>query len=211
MSLRFCWLGFLSASSIKLCFLKSKNTTFRHLNIWIEIMPTLEGLLNLKLLPLTLVYQYWGASLGREDPLREGNGYPLQYSCLENSMDRGAWQATVGSQRVGHNWATNTLNFFSDTGQWVYAIQDGLHLLLVGTAICSGKMWVYPKNLDTSLFYSFLLLSSSKQYLAQGQCPVIFFDRWIFRHLNQSTHELNRGHFLEVLWPSVLGTGHSGL
>ena len=26
---------------------------------------------------------------------REGNGYPLQYSCLENSMDRGAWQAIV--------------------------------------------------------------------------------------------------------------------
>ena len=25
----------------------------------------------------------------------EGNGYPLLYSCLENSMDRGAWQATV--------------------------------------------------------------------------------------------------------------------
>ena len=25
----------------------------------------------------------------------EGNGYPLQYSCLENSMDRGAWQVTV--------------------------------------------------------------------------------------------------------------------
>ena len=26
---------------------------------------------------------------------REGNGYPLQYSCLENSMDRGAWRATA--------------------------------------------------------------------------------------------------------------------
>ena len=25
----------------------------------------------------------------------EGNGYPFQYSGLENSMDRGAWQATV--------------------------------------------------------------------------------------------------------------------
>ena len=25
----------------------------------------------------------------------EGNGNPVQYSCLENSMDRGAWQATV--------------------------------------------------------------------------------------------------------------------
>ena len=33
--------------------------------------------------------------------LGEGNGNLLQYSCLENSMDRGAWQATV--QRVGHD------------------------------------------------------------------------------------------------------------
>ena len=32
-------------------------------------------------------------SLGGEDPLGEGNGNPLQYSCLENPMDRGAWQA----------------------------------------------------------------------------------------------------------------------
>ena len=31
-----------------------------------------------------------------------GNGNPLQYSCLENSMDREAWWATFpGSQRVG--------------------------------------------------------------------------------------------------------------
>ena len=34
-------------------------------------------------------------SLGQEDPLGDGNGTPLQYSCLENPMDRGAWQATV--------------------------------------------------------------------------------------------------------------------
>ena len=35
-------------------------------------------------------------SLGQEDPLEgEGNGTPLQYSCLENSMGRGAWQALV--------------------------------------------------------------------------------------------------------------------
>jgi len=31
--------------------------------------------------------------LGRA--LGEENGYPPQYSCLENSMDRGAWRATV--------------------------------------------------------------------------------------------------------------------
>ena len=36
--------------------------------------------------------------------LRRGNGNPLQYSCLKNPIDRGAWQATV--QRVaksGHD------------------------------------------------------------------------------------------------------------
>ena len=35
-----------------------------------------------------------GRSLG------EGNGYPLQCSCLENSMDREAWLQSMGSQRV---------------------------------------------------------------------------------------------------------------
>ena len=37
----------------------------------------------------------------------EGYGNPLQYSCLENPMDRGAWQSTVhGGARVRHNLAT---------------------------------------------------------------------------------------------------------
>ena len=31
-----------------------------------------------------------------------GHGNPLQYSCLENPMDRGAWQATVHS--IGESW-----------------------------------------------------------------------------------------------------------
>ena len=33
------------------------------------------------------VWETWVLSLGCEDPLGEGNGYPLQYSGLENSMD----------------------------------------------------------------------------------------------------------------------------
>ena len=37
----------------------------------------------------------------------EGNGNPIQYSCLENPMDRGARQATVqGVTRVRHDLAT---------------------------------------------------------------------------------------------------------
>ena len=36
-----------------------------------------------------------GSITGSERSTGEGNGYPLQYSCLENSMDRRTWQATV--------------------------------------------------------------------------------------------------------------------
>ena len=36
-----------------------------------------------------------GSIPGSERSPREGNGNPLQYSCLENSMDRGGWRATV--------------------------------------------------------------------------------------------------------------------
>ena len=50
-------------------------------------------------------------SLGQEDS-GGGNGNPFQYSCLENSMDRGAWQATV--HEVAKSWthlSTHTHKF----------------------------------------------------------------------------------------------------
>ena len=37
----------------------------------------------------------------------EGNGYPLQYSDLENSMDRGTWQATVHGAAKSWTWLSN--------------------------------------------------------------------------------------------------------
>ena len=43
---------------------------------------------------LPTMWDTWVQFLGEEGP-PEGNGYPLQYSCLENSMSRGAWQAIV--------------------------------------------------------------------------------------------------------------------
>ena len=61
-------------------------------------------------LKLDSVMDFPGSSAGKESACNEGDpgtlpgserspgegiGYPLQYSCLENSMDRGAWQATV--------------------------------------------------------------------------------------------------------------------
>ena len=54
----------------------------------------------------------------------EGNGNPLQYSYLENLMDRGAWQATVHevTKSQTHNWAANT----------TYCSEKILNLLLIG-------------------------------------------------------------------------------
>ena len=66
--------------------------------------------------PNTVTFWIWrwgcfpGGSDGKESPYKEGdvgsipgsgrspgeeNGNPLQYSCLENPMDRGAWRTTV--------------------------------------------------------------------------------------------------------------------
>ena len=44
------------------------------------------------------IKETWVLSLGGEDALEEENGNPLQCSCLDNPMDRGAWRAIV--QRV---------------------------------------------------------------------------------------------------------------
>ena len=37
----------------------------------------------------------------------EGNGNPLQYSCLGNPMERGAWRATVHGGRKSPTWLSN--------------------------------------------------------------------------------------------------------
>ena len=44
---------------------------------------------------LPAMQKTWVQSLGRKKSPGEGNGNPLQYSCLENPMDRGDWWATV--------------------------------------------------------------------------------------------------------------------
>ena len=47
----------------------------------------------------------------------EGNSYSLQYSYLENPVDRGAWQATV--HRVTKNWTpVNGLSTHTHTSYW---------------------------------------------------------------------------------------------
>ena len=54
----------------------------------------------------------------------EGNIYPLQYSCLENSMKRGAWWAPVhGVARVGEDLATKPPPYFLISYKCLYYCQ----------------------------------------------------------------------------------------
>ena len=57
---------------------------------------------------LPAMQETWVQSLDQEDSPGEGNGTPLQYSCLENPMDGGAWLATVHG--ISKSW-TQLSNF----------------------------------------------------------------------------------------------------
>ena len=46
-------------------------------------------------LPMQKTQEMWVRSLGREDPLEEEMATHTSYSCLKNSMDRGAWWAAL--------------------------------------------------------------------------------------------------------------------
>ena len=77
--------------------------------LWPPTHPNLPDPIEI-LSPVLSLLGFPGGSIGKESAcnagdlgsipgsgrsLGEGNGYPLQYSCMENSMDRGAWRATV--------------------------------------------------------------------------------------------------------------------
>ena len=72
-----------------------------------KIMWDFPGGSGVKNLPA--VQETWVLSLGQEDHPGGGLGNSLQYSCLENPMDRGAWWATAHAwscKRVRHNLGT---------------------------------------------------------------------------------------------------------
>ena len=68
----------------------------------------------------------------------EGNGNPLQYSCLGNPMDRGAWQATVHEVAMSQIGLSTKNNF-------------NVSLIQGHTKVESQVYW-FPGNLQTGIF-----------------------------------------------------------
>ena len=60
-----------------------------------------------------------GSDPGSESFHGEGNGNLLQYSCLGNPMNRGAWRATVhGVTKNGHNLASKQQQMYIYSNSW---------------------------------------------------------------------------------------------
>ena len=74
----------------------------------------------------------------------ERNSYPLQYSCLENSEDRGAWQATVHGVTKGQTWLSDYYYCIAQKSSLLFAIQLLSHVQLfttLRTAACQASLF----------------------------------------------------------------------
>ena len=92
-----------------------------------------------------------GSIPGLEKSPGAKNGYPLQYSCLENPVDRGAWQS-MGFQRVRHNWVTNIFTSFFTLFKTAHTLQNctwGYHwYILLSKTQCNQISLVFTNLLS---------------------------------------------------------------
>ena len=90
----------------------------------------------------------------------EGNGNPLQYSCLENPGDRGIWWAAIyGLHRVGHDWCN--LAAAAVFGCWVISNSLQPHGLQFSRLPCpSLSPWVCSNSCPLSQWYHSTISSS---------------------------------------------------
>ena len=116
---------------------------------------------------------------------RVGNSNLLQYSCLENSLDRGVWWATVNG--VIHNWAaehtrSRNLSIFSCVyllAIHIFSLEKHLfksfaHILtgLSGFCCCKSSLCILDMNLLSIIwFYKYFLLWIS--FSLCWWCPLI--------------------------------------
>ena len=107
----------------------------------------------------------------------EGNGNSLQYSCLENPMDRGAWLQSMGSQRVRHDWSDWAQNatqhkvgkFFSQWKSWNPVLKTDRSWVVVGRWK-DPRVWAVEPALHLSSLAG-LLLRTLKTVMLRHTLP----------------------------------------
>ena len=125
----------------------------------------------------------------------EGNGNPLQCFCLKNSLDRGAWQATVcGVARVGHDRVTEHTHGTRLVGSW---------FLDQGSSLCPlhRRMDFYSLYRQGSPMLRFFHFYSGNIYVSANSCKGhhrTAYSKWTFQPSFNCSSEiviLDRGHF----------------
>ena len=118
--------------------------------------------------------EMWVQFLGSEDPLEKEIGtHSLRYSCLENSMDGGAWRATVHGVTVRHNWKLSTFITHTHTHTYVHThIHTHAHTsLCVRVSVCLSTGLVHSLLVLMTIYWAF----SSAQHCAKCKIWIILF------------------------------------
>ena len=138
----------------------------------------------------------WLQSLGQGRSLGEGNGYPLQYSCLENYMDRGAWRVTV-------HGVTKSLTRLSN---FTFTLK---HFPFHRNHTSNSEFLVFLKNLHNAFHSSCTSLHCHQQFSRVPLSPHTFSSLLFYRLFNNGHSEwplfflfINGYLFVESFFPS---------
>ena len=133
----------------------------------------------------------------------EGNDNPLQYSCLENSMDRGSWWATVHGVTKSQLWLKQ-LNDWSELAH-VHAPITYLHLLTVSRssgssnynfALLNFAIWYWNTFFkNVVILYIILMCISHFMFFANDLLLAVYFI-FILDYRNYVRQKANSSDFL---------------
>ena len=99
-----CWASFR--------YIALKTILDRHIHMWYKVIlkrTMHRSMMTVTYGPWAILDTWYTSDLGQSVPqyLGEGNGTPLHYSCLENPMDGGAWQAAVHGVAKSRTWLSD--------------------------------------------------------------------------------------------------------
>ena len=103
------------------------------------------------------------------------HGNPLQYSCLDNPMDRGAGGLQfIGSQRVRHNWVTW---LHSTSGSSVHGTSQGRILEWVAISSSRGSSWHRDQTHISCIGRQILYWWATREPWMCLNCIIVMFAR----------------------------------